>query len=122
MFITIHEDVMQEALKIINEARDCRDIKTDLNDITTTLDTGSDIDALVLDNKMREKYKEINSLQHVINNLPVYPSNCTRSTVNESLFKARLREDYHGIICIVAVKKGIKSDFRECLHCESDQF
>lgn len=51
----------------------------------------------------------------IANSLPVQPSQCAAAAAGESPSKANLWQDYYGILCHIAVKKGIKKSIEDCI-------
>ena len=108
-------DMENATLKVIKEAHDCAEIANDLIRIQRIIAIGTDEDALHLDLELRQKYPVIDTMLQIANSLPVQPSQCAAAAAGESPNKANLRQDYYGILCDTAVKKGIKKSIEDCI-------
>ena len=109
----------EEAMKILHEAQDGAEIAYDLSRITEVLNSGTNDQARQLDDELRKKYPTINIMLNIANSLPPIrlPINC-RPVDGYSASdpdKENLRRAYWGIICDVALKKGIKSSIEACI-------
>lgn len=113
--IHFKDDVKVATWKAINEAHDCADVANDLIRIQRIIAIGTDEDALHLDLELRRKYPVIDTMLQIANSLPVQPSQCAAAAAGESPSKANLRQDYYGILCHIAVKKGIKKSIEDCI-------
>lgn len=113
--IHFKDDVKVATWKAIEEAHDCADVATDLLRIQRTIAIGTDEDALHLDLELRRKYPVIDTMLQIANALPVQPSQCAAAAAGESPSKANLWQDYYGILCHIAVKKGIKKSIEDCI-------
>lgn len=109
-------DMEVSTLKAISEAPDCADIANDLFKIQETIMHGTDEEAGLLDCRLRQKYPGIITMLHFCDSLPRQPFRySTTTSLNESPNKARLRQDYYGILCDAAIKKGIKKSISDCI-------
>lgn len=108
-------DMENATLKVIKEAHDCAEIANDLIRIQRIIAIGTDEDALHLDLELRQKYPVIDTMLQIANSLPVQPSQYAAAAAGESPRKANLRQDYYGILCDTAVKKGIKKSIEDCI-------
>ena len=113
--IHFKDDVKVATWKAIEEAHDCADVATDLLRIQNTIVYGTDEEAMRLDLELWKKYPIINAMLQIANSLPVQPSQCAAAAAGESPSKANLRQDYYGILCHIAVKKGIKKSIEDCI-------
>ena len=108
-------DLESLTLNAIAKAHDCVDIVYDLSRIQTTIQYGTERDAGTLDLELRQKYPAICAMLQTANSMPTLPLQRTSVARNESVNKANLRQDYYGILCDTAIKKGIKKNFEECI-------
>ena len=113
--IHFKDDVKVATWKAIEEAHDCADVATDLLRIQNTIVYETDEEAMRLDLELWKKYPIINAMLQIANSLPVQPSQCAAAAAGESPSKANLRQDYYGILCHIAVKKGIKKSIEDCI-------
>lgn len=109
------EGLQEKTLEIIHEAHDCAEIACDLRRIDDTLNFGTDAQAQQLDGELREKYPTISIMLNVANSLPATCSRLMGGYSSGSQGKANLKQDYWGIICDTAIKKGLKSSFETCI-------
>lgn len=108
-------DMENTTLNVIKEAHDCAEVANDLIRIQRTIAIGTDEDALHFDLELRRKYPVIDTMLQIANSLPVQPSQCAAAAAGESPSKANLWQDYYGILCDIAVKKGIKKSVEDCI-------
>lgn len=109
-------DMEALTFKVISESHDCADIANDLHMIQETITYGTDEDARLLDCRLRQKYTCIVSMLQFCDSLPKQPFRYSATTsLNESPNKAKLRQDYYGILCEVAIKKEIKKNISDCI-------
>lgn len=108
-------DLEATTLRVIEEAHDCADVATDLCRIQNTIAYGKDEEATRLDLELWKKYPAINAMLQIANSLPMQPSQYAAAAAGESPSKANLRQDYYGILCDTAVKKGIKKSIEDCI-------
>lgn len=109
------EGLREKTLEIIHEAHDCAEVACDLRRIDDTLNFGTDAQAQQLDGELREKYPTINIMLNVANSLPATYTRPMGRYSSGSQGKANLNQDYWGIICDTAIKKGLKSSFEACI-------
>lgn len=108
-------DLESLTLNAIAKAYDCVDIVRDLFRIQNTIQHGTERDAGTLDLELRQKYPAICAMLQTANSMPTLSIQRTSVARNESVNKANLRQDYYGILCDTAIKKGIKKNFEECI-------
>ena len=113
-------DLESSVLKALKDAKDCTDIKNDLDRINYTIIHGSEQAAWNLDYELRKKYPTINVMLQTADALkPPVPSYFAPVQSAPSA-KTNLRQDYWGIICDVAISKGIKERIEDCIdHIDS---
>ena len=110
-------DLEIQVLKAIKEAYDCADVKNDLDRIRWTIQRGTNEQAGYFDREMRQKYPMIDYVLQVANHFPAQahsPRYCGKS-ITASPEKSNLEQDYWGILCDTAVKKGIKETLEGCI-------
>lgn len=112
--------IQNSTLEIIKEARDCADVLQDLSKIAqakANLSTGygAVLAADQLDRELRQKYPTIDMMLDIANTmLPPSPqASRIRSEVDQAI--ASLNQDYCGILCDTAVKKGLAKSIKDCI-------
>lgn len=106
--------------EIIYEAEDYIDVAKDLSEIEYIYNNGSYYEAERLHAKMLHKYPIIMELFQLANALSQQPT-FQNSTETAYAFpnKENLKLDFYGIICDVALKKGLKESLKDCIdHAE----
>ena len=96
---TIHfvSDLESSALKALKDAEDCADIVNDLG-------------------RMLQKYPAIDAMLRVADTLQTAPiSSYFAAAKSVPSAKSNLQQDYWGIICDAAIKKGIKKSIEDCI-------
>lgn len=108
----------EQVLELVKEAYDLRDVKHDLERIEKAVYNNHwpYAEAESLDREMRRKYPTINVMVQLVNVLSTLSpyQNSTEKT-NVSPYTEDLKIDYIGIICDVAIKKGIKETIEDCI-------
>lgn len=113
--------IQNRTLEIIKEARDCVDVFRDLSQIEqakanlSSTGYGALFAANQLDRELREKYPTIDMMLDIANTmLPPLPQvSKIRSEVDQAI--ANLNQDYCGILCDTAVKKGLAKTIKDCI-------
>ncbi len=108
-------DLRERTLKALMEAHDCADVKKDLDRIQQTIQCGTNEQAGYLDRELRQKYPMIDYMLQAANHFPARPAKYCVETATSSLEKSNLEQDYWGILCDTAVKKGIKKTLEGCI-------
>ena len=108
-------DLRERTLKALVEAHDCADVKNDLDRIRWMIQYGTNGQAGFLDWEMRKKYPMIDYMLQVANHFPARPARYCMETAASSLEKSNLEQDYWGILCDTAIKKGIKRSIEDCV-------
>ncbi len=106
--------------EIIYEAEDYIDVAKDLSEIEYIYNNGSFYEAERLHTEMLRKYPIIMELFQLANALSQQPTfqNSTE-TAKALMNKENLKLDFYGIICDVALKKGLKESLKDCIdHAE----
>ena len=103
-------------LKALKDAEDCADILKDLGRINDTITYGSEQDARALDYELQQKYPAIDAMLRAADALQTAPISSSLATAKSvPSAKSNLRQDYWGIICDAAIKKGIKKSIEDCI-------
>ena len=103
-------------LKALKDAEDCADILKDLGRIKYTIAHGSEQEARALDYELQQKYPAIDAMLQAADNLQATRIPLCFTTVKSgSSAKSNLQQDYWGIICDAAIKKGIKKRMEDCI-------
>ena len=102
-------DLESSVLKALKDAKDCADIKNDLDRINYTIIHGSEQTAWNLDCELRQKYPAIDIMLQTADALKPPMSSCFMPAQDALSGKAALWQDYWGIICDVAISKALKS-------------
>lgn len=112
--------IQNSTLEIIKEARDCADVLRDLSQIEQAKANlfggyGAVFGANQLDRELRKKYPTIDMMLDIANTmLPPSPQvSRIRSEVDQAI--ANLNQDYCGILCDTAVKKGLVKSIKDCI-------
>lgn len=110
-------DLRERTLKELVEAHDCADVKNDLDRIQWTIQHGTNEQAGYLDWEMRQKYPMIDYMLQVADHFPTqaHSQGCCGKGITESPEKSNLEQDYWGILCDTAIKKGIKKRLEDCI-------
>ena len=88
-------------LKALKDAEDCADILKE---------------ARALDYELQQKYPAIDAMLQAADNLQATRIPLCFTTVKSgSSAKSNLQQDYWGIICDAAIKKGIKKRMEDCI-------
>lgn len=112
--------LFENVLRIIKESHDCWDVANDLARIQNTIDYGSDYEAAELDDYLRGKYLIINTMLNIADSMPAHPASANPDATSQSSYKSMLVQDRCGILCQIAIEKGLKQDLKSCIdHVES---
>ena len=113
-------DLESSTLKALKDAKDCADIVNDLSRIRYTITHGAERDAWVLDYELRQKYPAINVMLQAADALKPSTSSYFTPVQDALSGKDALWQDHWGIICDVAISKGIKESIEDCIdHIDS---
>lgn len=114
------EGLFENVLRIIKESHDYLDVANDLKAIQNTIHNGSDFDAINLDDYLRRKYPIINTMLNIADSMPAHPASANPDATSQSSYKSMLVQDRCGILCQVAIDKGLEQDLKSCIdHVES---
>ena len=108
-------DLAERTLKALIEAHDCADVKNDLDRIQWTIQCGTNEQAGYLDQDMRQKYPMIGYMLQTTNRFPARPARYYAEAAASPFEKSNLEQDYWGILCDTAVKRGIKRRLEDCI-------
>ncbi len=112
--------IQNRALEIIKEARDCADVLRDLNRIEQARENlysvcGAVSAANQLNRELRQKYPAIDLMLDFANTmLPPSPQD-SQIFSEEDRAASNLKQDYCGILCDTAVKKGLAHSIKDCI-------
>lgn len=112
--------IQNRALEIIKEAHDCADIFQDLERIKEAKVNLSTIYADVsaanrLDCELRQKYPTIDRMLYLANTMLPPSSQAPQTFSAEERVLSNLTQDYCGILCDTAVKKGLAQSIKDCI-------
>ena len=115
--IHFYDNIVAKTLETIKEAHDCADILCDLSQIDqakTNVNLYGDVStAHQLDRELREKYPCIDAMINFANTmLPQVPQSKKTYSPGEAAV-SNLIQDYYGILCDTAVKKGIVREMKQ---------
>lgn len=120
--IVFYNGLFAKTLEIMKEAHDCTDILRDLDRIgqakANVYSYGGVFAAGQLDQELRQKYPTIDVLLNIAKAMrsnPLLPPQSGRNRTMEETAIANLQQDYCGILCDVAVKKGVKKSIKDCI-------
>ena len=117
--IYFKEDLVEQVLSVVKDAHDIGDIGQDLDTINKAIANMRTIDDLLqarnLDEKLRRKYPCINELLDVAQAMTLGISGQAQGSSDELAEVKNLRQDYYGIICGTAVKKGIVQELKDMI-------
>lgn len=117
--IHFYNTIQNRALEIIKEAYDCADVFGDLKRIEqakANLYTDRGVStADQLDRELRQKYSAIDLMLDLANTM--LPSAQHASTIRSEDDRAisNLNQDYCGVLCGTAVKKGLARSIKDCI-------
>lgn len=120
--INFYDGLFVRILEIMKQAHDCADILRDLERIqqakANIYSYGDVFAADQLDRELRQKYPMIdvmlNTAQAMRSSLLLPPQSGWNCTMEEAAISS-LQQDYCGILCDVAVKKGVKESIKDCI-------
>lgn len=112
--------IQNNALKIIKEAYDCADVLRDLNRIEqarANLGNGyrGVFEADMLDRELRQKYPAIDLMLDFANTMLPPSPQVSNIRSEEEIAISNLDQDYCGILCDTAVKKGLAKSIKDCI-------
>ena len=115
--IYLNQELYQRVCEVIKDAHDCRDILSDLNKINNALyglqyGEGQK-EARLLDCQLRNKYPLIEAFLDEAS--PMFSFTEGRTQGIEPVEVMALKQDWCGIICHAALKKGIVQNIKEML-------
>lgn len=110
-------DLAERTLKALTETHEDMDVMNDLKRIQQMIQYGTNEQARALDREMRKKYPMIDCLLQAADNIPAqahFSIYCGQG-ITVSPEKSNLEQDYWGILCDTAIKKGIKRSIEDCI-------
>lgn len=108
-------DLAERTLKALTGTHEDMDVMNDLNKIQQTIQCGTNEQAGYLDREMRQKYPMIGYMLQTTNRFPARPARYYVDAAASSYEKSNLEQDYWGILCDTAIKKGIKGKLEDCI-------
>ncbi len=117
--IYFNKDLIKSVLDLAKEAHDCADVLKDLDRINDAIANIQNYDGLgqarELDKELRDKYPCIDVMLGVAQTMSSGFSGQAQSSSYSLLEISNLNQDYHGIICGTAVKKGIVHEIKDMI-------
>lgn len=112
--------IQSQTFEIIKEARDCADVLRDLNQIeqakaNLSSGYGTVLAANQLDRELRQKYPTIDMMLNIANTMRPPSPQVSRIQAEVDKTIANLNQDYCGILCDTAVKKGLAHSIKDCI-------
>ena len=118
--IYFNEYLVAKTINTINSVKDSFDMSDVLNDINRIQLAIESInqnrhfsEAEKLDIELRQKYPYIEIMLNVANSISVPSLRNGRVHTEFEILLSRLKQDYYGILCDTAIKKGIINDVRK---------
>lgn len=115
--IYFYDDLLVKTVEIITESYDCADIINDLNRINqASMNTkvfGDWSAADQLDKELRQKYPCIDNMVGFANSISVPVPRVKKNYSPSEVVLSNLEQDYFGILCDTAIKKGIIQSTKE---------
>jgi hypothetical protein len=117
--IHFYENMIAEILKNVKESSDCAEICKDINRIKKAIaqvqNCGDRFTANQLDRELRQKYPCIDGMLDVANSIPCSSLQITKAYSSDEAVIESLWQDYYGILCGTAVKKGYVHSVEELI-------
>ena len=118
--IHFYSTIQNRTLEIIKEAHDCADVFRDLNRIEQV---GANVytvyggvsAAKQLDHELRQKYPTIDKMLDLANTMLPPSPQASNIRSEEDRAISNLNQDYCGILCDTAVKKGLAKSIKDCI-------
>lgn len=115
--IYFYDEIIAKTLDKIKDAHDCGDVLLDLTQIEQAvirLKSGGDwFAANQLDYELRQKYSCIDAMINLANTISVPSPQAEKIYSPIEAAIANLNQDYYGILCDTAIKKGITQDIKQ---------
>ena len=115
----IHFDpeLVRKVIEVAKDAADLRDVTKDLQQIKNAeagiLQFGDVVTARRLDAKLRKKYPVIDEMLDLANRMPSALQTGPSSHMQLPQEVSNLQQDYYGIICHIALKKGLVQSIKQ---------
>lgn len=117
--IYFNKDLIKSVLELAKDAHDCADVLKDLARINDAIASIQNFDGLgqarELDKELRDKYPCIDVMLGIAQAMSSGFSGQTQSSSYSLPEISNLSQDYHGIICGTAVKKGIVHEIKDMI-------
>ena len=120
--ITFYDGLFAKTLEIMKEAHGCADILRDLDRINQTTakvySYGGVFAADQLDRELRQKYPMIDVMLNIADNMrsnSLFPPQDGPARSKQEKAISNLQQDFCGILCDTAVKKGMKQSIKDCI-------
>lgn len=115
--IHFYDSLVARTLEIAKNAYDCADVFNDLNRIGQAQERvkvyGDLCTADQLNQELRKKYPSIDAMNKAADSMPVlFPQPTKQYTIYEAVIE-NLKNDYYGILCGTAIKKGVIHSAKE---------
>jgi hypothetical protein len=108
--IHFYVDLIAQTLKTVKEAYDCADVCNDITRIENAISQvrvyGNCGVAIQLDHELRQKYPCIDTMLEIASSISIQSSRITRTYSPNEIIIENLWQDYYGILCSTAIKKG----------------
>ncbi len=106
-------------LNTAKEAHDCADVLQDLNRINDAIANIQNYNGIELarglDEELRIKYPCIDEMLNMAQAMPpCFPAQC-QNNIGSLPEAEHLRQDYYGIICGTAIKKGVVHEMKDMI-------
>lgn len=120
--IVFYNGLFEKTLEVMKKAHDCVDILRDLDRIVqakaNVYSYGGIFAADQLDRELRQKYPMIDVMLNIADTMrsnPLFLPQDGQTRSEEEKAISNLQQDYCGILCDTAVKKGIKQSVKDCI-------
>lgn len=120
--IVFYNGLFEKTLEVMKKAHDCAGILCDLDRIghakANVYFYGGVFAADQLDRELRQKYPTIDVMLNIANSMrtnPLLPPQSGQNRTMEETAIDNLQQDYCGILCDAAVKKGVKQSIEDCI-------
>ena len=122
MRIYFNTEKFNKAEKIIKGSKDLVEVKHDLIRIDHAragINNGDRTTAIKLNQELRIKYPCIDRMLKIADTFPIYSQKTTNTPTidsTEDIDIVRLQQDRCGIICDIAIKKGIATNIEDLIN------
>ena len=117
MKIYFYDSLVAQTFEMVKRAHDCADVLNDLNRIgqakAKVRSCGDWRAADQLNYELRQKYPCIDAMNEVASSIPVEAPQTTKQySIDEAVIE-NLTNDFYGILCDTAIKKGLIHSAKE---------